>query len=482
MFEALSLLSELDDSDIQWIFDAGDEQQVISGTTIIQEGTKPQALFFVLEGLVGISVSSAGDSQLAKLGPGELMGDISFLENRPATATVTAVETSLLLAVPCTALTRKLNEDTPFAARLYRSFALISSRRLRERVGTLGQQLQAKAPTEEAATSHWERIHQVVDDFKASLEKAEEEAIKNDGEVPRDMAEEILRGFREFCEFMNKEIGDESPLDEHVKEDLGGRLKTEFLPYLLLTQTAERFHSKPRGYAGDFLTIEWIYRNRPAGKDRLGPLLDKCFLNEPAAKAVRNRRGLLADEIRRVVERGDGERARVTSLACGPAQEVFDAFDAIDNPDQLKVTLVDIDLQALAFVSDKADKLKRQRHIKTVLANLVYLAMGRQKLDLPPQDLVYSIGLIDYFSDDSVVNLMDYVHGLLRPGGKLILGNFHPRNSTKALMDHILKWSLTHRNEDDMNHLFESSKFGRPCSNLQFEEEGINLFAECVKQ
>jgi len=387
-----------------------------------------------------------------------------------------------LLVVPCTALTRKLNEDTPFAARLYRSFALISSRRLRERVGTLGQQLQAKAPTEQAVTSRWAHIHRVVDDFKASLEKAEEEALKNDGEVPGDLAEEIVRGFRGFCDFMNKEIGDESPLDEHVKEDLGGRLKTELLPYLLLTQTAERFHSKPRGYAGDFLTIEWIYNNKPAGKDRLGPLLDKCFLNEPAARAVRNRRGLLADEIRRVVEHGNGARARVTSLACGPAQEIFDAFDSIDNPDQLKVTAIDIDLQALAFVIDKANRFKRQRHIKPVNANLVYLATGRQDLDLPPQDLVYSIGLIDYFNDSFVVKLIDYVHGLLKPGGKLILGNFHPRNSTKALMDHILKWSLIHRSEDDMNRLFESSEFGRPCSNLQFEEEGINLFAECVKQ
>ena len=31
--------------------------------------------------------------------------------------------------------------------------------------------------------------------------------------------------------------------------------------------------------------------------------------------------------------------------------------------------------------------------------NLVYLATDRQKFELPPQDLIYSIGLIDYFND-----------------------------------------------------------------------------------
>jgi CRP-like cAMP-binding protein/SAM-dependent methyltransferase len=482
MFEALFLLSGLDDADVQWIFDAGNEQQVISGKVIIQEGTKPPALYFVLEGLVGVSVSSAGDRQLATLGPGELMGEISFLEDRPATATITAVENSLLLAVPYTELIRKLEDDTAFAARLYKSFALISSRRLRERVGAMGRQLQAKVSTEQAVSNRWAHIDQVVDDFKALLQKTDEEAIKNDGEVPGDLAKQILKGFRGFCEFINKEIGDESPLDEHIKEELGGRLKTELLPYLLLTQTAERFYSKPRGYAGDFLTIEWIYKNKPAGAGRLGPLLDECFLNEPAAKAVRNRRGLLAEKIRQVIEQADGQRARVTSLACGPAQEIFDVFDSIDNPDQLKVTLIDIDLQALAFVSDKAQKLKRQRHIKAVNANLVYLAAGRQELDLPPQDLVYSIGLIDYFNDNFVIKLMGYVHGLLKPGGKLILGNFHPRNSTKALMDHILEWTLIHRTEEDMDRLFQSSPFGRPCTNVRVEEEGVNLFAECIKE
>ena len=64
----------------------------------------------------------------------------------------------------------------------------------------------------------------------------------------------------------------------------------------------------------------------------------------------------------------------------------------------------------------------------------------------------------------------------------MILGNFHPENSGKAFMDHILEWKLIHRSEDEMNQLFAESKFGRPCSEIRFEQEGINLFAECVKE
>ena len=133
------------------------------------------------------------------------------------------------------------------------------------------------------------------------------------------------------------------------------------------------------------------------------------------------------------------------------------------------------------MLSNKIEKKKLRKQIKLVNGNLVYLATGRQVLEVKDPDLVYSIGLIDYFNDQFVVALMNYVYNLLKLGGKIILGNFHSSNSTKSGMDHVLDWKLIHRTEEDMHRLFSESSFKRPCSNLQFEEAGINLFAECIK-
>ena len=108
--------------------------------------------------------------------------------------------------------------------------------------------------------------------------------------------------FLDFCRVVNTTIGNSSTENSSVKAELGARLQREILPFVLLTETIERFYSKPRGYAGDFQTIEMIYRNRPAGTGRIGPLLDRCFLSSPIARAIRNRRVLLAKEIMKTVQ------------------------------------------------------------------------------------------------------------------------------------------------------------------------------------
>jgi extracellular factor (EF) 3-hydroxypalmitic acid methyl ester biosynthesis protein len=61
------------------------------------------------------------------------------------------------------------------------------------------------------------------------------------------------------------------------------------------------------------------------------------------------------------------------------------------------------------------------------------------------------------------------------------MGNFHSLN-LKAFMGHVLDWRLIHRTEDDRSRLFRASVFCSPCSNVRFEEQGINLFTECIRE
>ena len=283
-------------------------------------------------------------------------------------------------------------------------------------------------------------------------------------DVPEIYAARLARDFDAFVHLFDEVIRTLPPAEADA---LGAQVQTRFLPLLRRSATGHRWHSKPRGYAGDYLTIAKMYDDVAEGEDPVSRLLDRCFLAVPASRAVQHRRSLLADEIRADTTKLGGP-LRVASFACGPARELFE-LDA----QPLIATLVDIDSEALAYCTARRGALE----VALVEANLIHVALGRTELALSGQDLVYSIGLIDYLKDGLVVKLLDYIHSTLRPGGRVILGNFHTRNATKAFMDYVLDWRLIHRSEADMRRLFAASKFG-VCTRINYEPLRINMFCE----
>lgn len=212
-----------------------------------------------------------------------------------------------------------------------------------------------------------------------------------------------------------------------------------------------------------------------------GAFVDRCLLQLPAARAVQHQRELLARELGSVIAGGEGRPVHVTSLAAGPARELFELYARLDEPRVLVSTLVDLDPVVLERCAAEQARLELGELVELVRANLIHVAVGLQTLELPPQDFIYSTSLIEYFDDALVVKLLDRIHGMLRPGGRVMLGNIHPRNPMRAIMDHVLGWKLEHRDENGLDALFRASAFGRRCSRIEYEPQRIRLFAECVK-
>jgi len=66
----------------------------------------------------------------------------------------------------------------------------------------------------------------------------------------------------------------------------------------------------------------------------------------------------------------------------------------------------------------------------------------------------------------------------LKPGGKLVLGNFDVSNPTIPIMETILDWKLIYRSEEQMKKLF--APLGGNIT-LEKEDTSVNLFCVITK-
>lgn len=478
-FESIEFFQEMTLEDREWVLQSGSELQIISGTKIIAQGVPLDRMYILLQGLLTVHLDEFPEHELSCVGPGEFIGELSFLEDRLPSATVKARENSLLLQIQFEKLSGKLKEDVGFSSRFYGALARLMARRLIKNSRHLQPRIGQEIPQEIGIS---DALEEGLTKLKSLFLNAEELERTSEEGLTEECSQEFVNHVYELEGLVNDLIGTSSDLDSTRCEYLGRRLMTELLPYLLVTRVGERAYSKPRGYAGDYLTIEWIYQNNPSGFGPMGELMDKAVLGLSCARAVRNRRGLITAQIDRAQNLRPDHTIEVTSLACGPARELFDHYQASSGESNVQSHLIDIDEQALKFVENWRNEQDLESKIDLHHLNLVYLCLGRETLDLPQQDLVYSIGLIDYFGDGFVIRLLNYIHGLLRPGGRVILGNFHTSNRSKAIMDHLFDWKLIHRDENDMNRIFRASLFGRDCSEILYEDQRLNLFACCEKQ
>jgi len=131
MLEAFAFVGVLDEPDVEWLVTNSKWQEIQSGTVLIRQGEPVESLYLIVDGAFDVTLSVPNDHQVARLYSGELMGEMSFVDLQPPSATVTAGMNSGILAIARADLTRKIENDVGFAVRFYKGVSLLLSGRLR---------------------------------------------------------------------------------------------------------------------------------------------------------------------------------------------------------------------------------------------------------------------------------------------------------------------------------------------------------------
>ena len=139
MRRVLFIFGDLSDGDIEWLAAAGERKTFPKGSVLVEQGKPIAEIYILLEGQLSVAVASPSKSvTINTLQKGEIVGELSFLDSRPPSATVSAAVDSSVLAISRDKLSAKLARDVAFAAKFYRGMGVFLADRLRTSTRFLG--------------------------------------------------------------------------------------------------------------------------------------------------------------------------------------------------------------------------------------------------------------------------------------------------------------------------------------------------------
>lgn len=226
---------------------------------------------------------------------------------------------------------------------------------------------------------------------------------------------------------MLKDVCQRHPIAEVFLED----------PYV------RRAFEKPRGYAGDAVMLDYIYR-RPDRLDAspLGRAIHAATTELPNAKSILWRRDYFARQLRKVAE--GGGKARILSVASGHMREL----DGLNAHKMKNVEIWALDQDDLSIA--ECTRCYSDLNILPVAEPISYLFRSRRKSDLGGFDLIYSAGLSDYLSDKVLAALIIKLYHHLNRGASMVIGNFTPDSHGRGFMECFMDWTLIYRDEADL--------------------------------
>jgi SAM-dependent methyltransferase len=207
-----------------------------------------------------------------------------------------------------------------------------------------------------------------------------------------------------------------------------------------------RMQNWPRGYAGDYETIEALLSGCCVSeRGTLAYHLERYVLDCPASQQHRNKVLAQADLIRSTVTQNPN--ASIMVVACGSSPDLrllaqeLKAFRG-------ELWLNDVDEGALARSTVMVSASFPQ--VRSAVGNVVELL--RDAKSLPKFDLIVAGGLFDYLEDRVARFVIKSAYGCLKAGGRFFFTNIG-RNPYRPWMEYCGAWFLRERDEPELRSL-----------------------------
>lgn len=221
--------------------------------------------------------------------------------------------------------------------------------------------------------------------------------------------------------------------------------------------------------------MDYIYRNRPAGRGPAGRLIDRVYLEQPGCRALRHRCRWLTRTLAREItcHRMRGHGTVLLDVASGEGRYVLEALQRAGDA-SVRARCQDLDEEALQTGRRRAEALGL-RNVTFARANALE-AVSLLCLE-PRPNLVVATGLYEILPHDAQIrHSLRLIGRLLDEGGTLVFTTQvgHPQLRLIAWLlvnQRGEPWLMRNRNLAEVETWVKAAGFGRVES--QVDPEGI---------
>jgi len=246
----------------------------------------------------------------------------------------------------------------------------------------------------------------------------------------------------------------------------------------------KRAFEKPEGYAGDYKILEIIYDNKPISK-KIGLYFDNYFLKSPYAVAVRTRKDRLRELLQNYINETELNRINILNIDCGSCREIRELLSSLKTRSFITFACLDRDEGALRFSQDMLyGKTPKNVEFKFAKEDIMNLIKNEDSLQLyGKQNLIYSLGLIDYLPDELLKKLIRVLYQLLREGGEIILTHKNKDKTFPPIIpDWLCDWKFVPRNKEEVVKLFYNCGLSKFLLSMESDDFSYIYFFTITKR
>jgi len=328
--------------------------------------------------------------------------------------------------------------------------------------------------------------------YKNCFDDLDEQYVEEPEDVRKAIQQAVINTEEDkFKQFLGKKLDElERIVSDFTKEEHqyhGFYFRKQLWNFILCCPIFARTNLKPRGYPGDSETMRMLYLNDYQGNSTFAKLFHKHGVEHPASQSVRNRIKLIAnllDEIGSSAGVSPQKKLDVLSVGSGPAFELGEVIKSAQDGDKYHFTLLDQDALAHSEAADLVNKIEESfecnldvDYLKCSVRTMLFSRKLAQEIG--QFDFIYSMGLFDYLAAPVAKAVLNNLFQLLKPGGKMVIGNFHISNPSKYYMEYWCDWALFHRTEEEFINMLENCESTK--ISVLFENTRSQMFLHVQK-